>query len=87
MSMNWGGEKEKAREWQSDGENTIKGNKCHSVISAVWSRCLCQLSWQPEVWSLSPSYWGKAQFQCQMLALLKDLPGTMAPARDHHFLD
>jgi len=29
-----------------------------------------QLSWQPEVQSLSPSHWGKAWFQCRTLALL-----------------
>lgn len=80
-------EKEKVSRWQSGRGNTIKGNECHSVIPTVWSACLCQLSWQPEVWSLSPSHWGKAQFQCQMLALLYDSPGTMAPTRDHHFLD
>lgn len=56
--------------WQSEGGNTIKGNECQSVIPAVWSRCLCQLSWHPEVWSRSPSHWVNARFQCQMLALL-----------------
>ena len=64
------GEKEKRREWQSDGGNTIKGNECHSVIPTVWSRCLCQLSWQPEVRSLSPSHWGKSRLQVPSAGLV-----------------
>lgn len=55
---------------ESDGGNTIKGNECQSVIPAVWSKCLCQLSWQPEVRCLSPCHWGKARFQCQNAGLV-----------------
>lgn len=31
----WEGGKRRRRESESDGENTIEGNECHSVISAV----------------------------------------------------
>lgn len=79
------GEKEKRREWQSDGGNTIKGNECHSVIPTVWSRCLCQLSWQPEVRSLSPSHWGKSRLQVPNAGLV--MRSARHDGWDHHFLD